>query len=103
MTITAASPSLTGNQYRAVASSPAVSCADAISTSGTLTVNAAPLAPISDGDRTECAQNPVQTLTATATPPSGASVVWYDAASGGNIVANPVLGTVGTVTYYAQS
>ncbi|GAA3738412.1 Calx-beta domain-containing protein [Flavobacterium ginsengisoli] len=42
------------------------------------------------------------TLTATASVPAGQSVVWYDAALAGNIVASPVLSTVGTVTYYAQ-
>ncbi|WP_281633139.1 DUF7507 domain-containing protein [Flavobacterium luteolum] len=42
------------------------------------------------------------TLTATASVPTGQSVVWYDAATAGNIVASPTLSTVGTVTYYAQ-
>ncbi|WP_433831113.1 DUF7507 domain-containing protein [Flavobacterium anhuiense] len=42
------------------------------------------------------------TLTATASVPAGQSVVWYDAAVGGNVVASPVLSTVGTITYYAQ-
>ncbi len=103
LNITNATSALNGNQYRAVASSPAASCADAISNSAILTVNTAPLAPTNEGDQTECEQDPIQTLTATATPPSGASVVWYDAASGGNVVANPILEAVGTVTYYAQS
>jgi len=65
-----------------------------------LTINAAPSAPTSGGDQTECAQNPVQTLTATA---SGGTITWYNAASGGNVVASPTLNAVGTVTYYAQS
>ncbi|MHC0440177.1 Ig-like domain-containing protein, partial [Flavobacterium sp. 3-210] len=42
------------------------------------------------------------TLTATASVPAGQSVVWYDAATGGNIVASPTLSAVGTITYYAQ-
>ncbi len=42
------------------------------------------------------------TLTATASVPTGQTVVWYDAPLGGNIVASPVLSTVGTITYYAQ-
>ncbi|MGN8176446.1 DUF7507 domain-containing protein [Flavobacterium sp. 22076] len=41
-------------------------------------------------------------LTAAASVPAGQSVTWYDALSGGNSVASPVLSTVGTVTYYAQ-
>jgi len=103
LTITNVTTSLNGNQYRAVASSPAASCPDAISNGATLTVNTAPPAPTSGGDQTECAQNPVQTLTATATAPSGATVVWYDALTGGNIVASPILDAVGTITYYAES
>ncbi len=45
---------------------------------------------------------PIQTITATATAPAGSNVVWYDAATNGNIVT-PTLNTVGTVTYYAES
>jgi len=103
MTITNAILALDGNRYRAVASSPAASCADAISNPATLSVNTAPSTPTNGGDQTECEQDPVQTLTATATPPPGATVVWYDAASGGNTVVNPILDAVGTVTYYAES
>ena len=58
--------------------------------------------PTSDGDLTECEQNPIQTLTASATPPSGAHVVWYTATSGGSPVS-PTLNTVGNVTYYGES
>lgn len=62
-----------------------------------------PPAPVSGGDQTQCELSPVQTLTATATAVSGATVVWYDAASGGNLIANPTLNSVGSVTYYAQA
>ena len=58
--------------------------------------------PTSNGDITECEQNPIQTLTASATPPSGAHVVWYTASSGGSSVS-PTLNTVGNVTYYGES
>lgn len=58
--------------------------------------------PTSNGDITECAENPIQTLTASATPPSGAHVVWYTASSGGSSVS-PTLSTVGNVTYYGES
>ncbi|MBU2906560.1 hypothetical protein KO529_17310 [Arenibacter algicola] len=58
--------------------------------------------PSSNGDITECAENPIQTLTASATPPSGAYVVWYTASSGGSPVS-PTLNTVGNVTYYGES
>ncbi|MDZ7776386.1 MAG: hypothetical protein U5L09_12680 [Bacteroidales bacterium] len=52
-------------------------------------------------DVTECAVSPVQTIEASATPPAGHSVVWYDAATGGNVVSSPTLSSVGTITYYA--
>ncbi|NNK10486.1 MAG: hypothetical protein HKP08_04005 [Flavobacteriaceae bacterium] len=58
--------------------------------------------PQSDGDITECEENPIQTLTASATPPSGAYVDWYDSAEDGSLVS-PTLSTVGTITYYAES
>lgn len=68
-----------------------------------VTVNPSPVAPTSNGDILECAQSPIQTLTAAATPPAGSTIVWYTAATGGAVVANPTLSTVGTVTYYAES
>jgi surface antigen len=67
-----------------------------------LTIEPAPLAPTASNQQ-DCAQNPLQTLTATATAPAGATVVWYDAPTGGNIVADPSLSAVGSVTYYAES
>src|SRR5690606_593247 len=62
-----------------------------------------PEAPVSGGDQTACAESPVQILTATATVPSGQTIVWYDAPSGGNGIAAPVLDEIGTVTYYAEA
>ena len=62
-----------------------------------------PDAPISGGDQSECQQAPIQTLTASASVAAGESLVWYDAASGGNVVASPALSSVGTVIYYAES
>lgn len=58
--------------------------------------------PTGNGDISECAENPVQTLTASATPPTGAYVVWYTTTSGGSPVS-PTLNSVGNVTYYAES
>jgi hypothetical protein len=61
-----------------------------------------PTAPIAGEDQVECIEDfPI--LTATATAPTGASVVWYDAATAGNVVANPTLSEVGEVTYWAES
>jgi gliding motility-associated-like protein/uncharacterized repeat protein (TIGR01451 family) len=72
----------------------------------TVTINvppAAPVAPISGGDQMVCAENPVQTLTATASVAGGATLVWYDAPAGGNVVTSPTLNTIGTITYYAEA
>jgi hypothetical protein len=62
-------------------------------------------APTSGGNQTSnvCSPNPVPTLTATATVPGGHTVVWYNAATGGAVVSNPILNAAGTVTYYAAS
>lgn len=61
--------------------------------------------PVSGGNQAQgaCAGGPVPTLTATATVPPGHSVVWYNATTGGSVVVNPILNTVGTITYYAES
>ncbi|RVT74997.1 DUF11 domain-containing protein, partial [Flavobacterium sufflavum] len=69
----------------------------------TLQNNAAPTAPISGGNITECMAPSIQTLTAMATVPSGQHIDWYTSAIGGNLVNNPTLNIVGTVTYYAQA
>lgn len=69
----------------------------------TLTILPAPNVPTSNGDITICETNPIQPITAIATSTTGNQVVWYDAPSGGNVVTNPSLSTIGTVTYYAAS
>ncbi len=61
--------------------------------------------PTSGGNQlqTICPGAAVPTLTATATVPPGHSVKWYNAATGGAVVSNPVLNVIGTITYYAAS
>ena len=68
------------------------------------TINPAPTAPISIGNITKCEVSPIQTLNANdaIVPISGINITWYDAPTLGNIVANPTLNTVGTITYYAE-
>src|SRR5690606_5258763 len=68
----------------------------------TLTIIESPAAPVSGGDQVECVADPIQTLTATATAPSGQTVVWYDQATGGSIVT-PIWNSLGSKTYYAQA
>ncbi|NKI27748.1 immunoglobulin domain-containing protein [Arenibacter sp. 6A1] len=91
-----------GNQYRVIVSNTSFICSLETSNTVTLTV-VQPIAPVSGGDQEECADSPVQTLTATATVPAGSNLVWFDAPVGGNVVASPTLNSVGTITYYAES
>ncbi|MFN3941796.1 MAG: gliding motility-associated C-terminal domain-containing protein [Flavobacterium sp.] len=65
-------------------------------------VNPLPEVPNSVGNQQICESNPITSITATANNSDGASIVWYDAPSGGNVVNNPILTTVGTITYYAE-
>ncbi len=64
-----------------------------------------PQAPTSTGDIIECEADPIQTLDANSAiaPVSGQTIIWYDMASGGTPVANPILNTVGSQTYYAEA
>lgn len=91
-----------GNQYRVIVSNTSFICSSETSNTVTLTI-VQPIAPVSGGDQEECADSPVQTLTATATVPVGSNLVWFDAPVGGNVVASPTLNSVGTITYYAES
>jgi hypothetical protein len=68
-----------------------------------INVDNAPEAPISGGDILECETIVAQNLVATASANAGESITWYDAATGGNVVANPSLGTAGTVTFFAEA
>ena len=60
-------------------------------------------APTSGGNQTVCEASPIQTLTAIATTSDSSIIFWYDAEIDGNIVTNPTLETVGSVTYYAEA
>ena len=62
-------------------------------------------APLSGGNQvqTHCTPNTIPTLTATAIPPAGNIVIWYNALTGGSMILNPILNTIGTITYYAAS
>jgi gliding motility-associated-like protein/uncharacterized repeat protein (TIGR01451 family) len=62
-----------------------------------------PAAPTSGGDQEVCAEAPIQTLRASASGAAGTSIAWYDAATGGNLVADPILNAIGTITFYAAA
>ena len=67
-----------------------------------MTILSTPDAPISSGDVSECDSG--QTLTASATTGNQTEfITWYDAATGGNVVSDPSLTGVGTITYYAEA
>src|SRR5690606_29962236 len=36
-------------------------------------------------------------------PAAGTTIVWYDSATGGSLVSNPVLNSFGTITYWAEA
>jgi hypothetical protein len=77
-------------------------CSSLTRTAVVLTINDSPEPPASNGDITECEADPVQTLDANDALSSTTGVTWYDASSGGSVVATPTLNTVGSVTYYAE-
>jgi gliding motility-associated-like protein len=60
-------------------------------------------APVSGGDQIACVSNNLPTLTATATAPAEANIVWYNSEFEGIIISQPTLNTLGSVTYYAES
>ena len=69
----------------------------------TITVPDSPSPPSPENpERVECEKNPLQTLDANDYLNSTTGVTWYDAATGGSVVTNPTLNSVGTVTYYAE-
>ncbi|MDB9859372.1 gliding motility-associated C-terminal domain-containing protein, partial [Flavobacteriaceae bacterium] len=65
-----------------------------------ITEDIGPNSPISEGDQIGCE---FTILTASAKVFPGEIITWYDAAIGGNIVADPFLNSVGSVTYYAEA
>jgi hypothetical protein len=62
-------------------------------------------APVSGGNQSQtvCPGGTIPTLTATASVPAGQTIVWYSAATGGTVVANPVKNTAGSITYYGAA
>jgi len=80
-------------------------CSSLTRTPVTLTINAAPAAPTSPVDVTVCETGSEQTLTATATVPSGTTIVWYDQAVGGSVVnpATLVSTVAATLTLYGEA
>ena len=68
-----------------------------------LTINGAPAPPISGGDIFQCEQNPLQTITASATVPAGQNVIWYDTPTAGSIVPIPSINTAISIVYFAEA
>ncbi|MBA4408166.1 MAG: hypothetical protein C0397_01930 [Odoribacter sp.] len=78
-------------------------------TDTTFTINAQPVTPANPTAipvSAVCETSPVQTLHANsgiAPPPAGTTIIWYDKATGGNVVASPILNKPGSVTYFAEA
>ncbi len=89
--------------YYAEASDDTSGCVSLSRTVVTLEIFAVPDAPISGGNQSACALDPVQTLTASASVNAGETLTWYDAPSGGNVVLDPSLSVIGSITYYAEA
>ena len=62
-----------------------------------------PNSPISNGDIIECQEQPIQTLTPSASVGINEVLIWYDSPINGSVVVSPELGTIGSITYYAGS
>lgn len=67
--------------------------------------NSSLTAPVSGGNQQQlvCPGAAIPTLAASASVLTGQTVVWYSAATGGSVVANPSLNTIGSVTYFAAA
>lgn len=80
-------------------------CQSTLSTLAISASNAGIAEPVSGGNQSvlACLSGTIPTLTATATVASGFSIVWYDAATAGNVVANPTWQSAGSKTYYAAA
>ncbi|MBK6935859.1 MAG: S8 family peptidase [Chitinophagaceae bacterium] len=80
-------------------------CSTAPSTLAITVGSSSIAAPTSGGNQSQavCSGGTIPTLIAAATVPSGYSVVWYTASTGGSVVASPELSAVGNITYYAAS
>ena len=89
--------------YYAASVNDETGCESLTRTPVTLTINAAPTAPVSGGDQEICETAPFTSLTATATVGEGFSVIWYTSENGEGTTQTPSLTEVGTVTYYAAS
>ncbi|MFZ4059109.1 MAG: immunoglobulin domain-containing protein, partial [Ferruginibacter sp.] len=95
------STSIAGTYYNETVN-PATGCISTSRTAVVLTVNANPAAPVSGGDVTVCANALPATLVDIV--PQGMEVKWYDAAIGGNFLANGAnYITVTPGTYYNET
>ncbi|WP_281323664.1 gliding motility-associated C-terminal domain-containing protein [Flavobacterium sp. IMCC34518] len=91
--------------YTVVATNATTSCTANMTGSVVVTINLLPAAPTAPINVEVCETGSSQTLTATATVPSGSSIVWYDASTGGNVVspATLVSTTAATRTLYGET
>ncbi len=113
--VAVATPTQTGvgsTTYYAEARNSLTDCRSLTRTAVKLTISGTPLPPVPGipdptnpavGVLRECASNPLQTLTATATSPEGYDIKWYRQPAGGAPISSPTLNSIGTVDYYAEA
>ena len=113
--VAVATPTQTGagsTTYYAEARNSLTDCRSLTRTAVKLTISGTPLPPVpgipdpanpSVGVLRECATNPLQTLTATATSPEGYDIKWYRQSAGGAPISSPTLNSIGTIDYYAEA
>jgi hypothetical protein len=89
--------------YYAVSQNATTTCMSATRTPVTLTINELPVAPTASNQEVCSDGTTTQTLTATATAPTGSSIIWYTTQTGTTLTTSPTQVGVGSTTYYAAS
>ena len=81
------------------------SCVSSGRTAVTLTIIPAPAILLSQNPAPKCAASPMPEMDARTfiSDVPGVTITWWDAATGGNKVANPTWSTIGTKTFYAEA
>ena len=90
--------------YYAESSNDTTGCTSLTRTAVSLEILAAPNNAESTGEIITCFTSGLSISAEEAIiPTEGFEIIWYDAATGGNLVAEPILDEVGSITYYAEN
>ena len=99
LTLTNPAISFNGYLYQLVINTVNLSCPK-ISQEVSIKIGTLPIAP-EVNNITECANSPIQTLTASATTLPDFEVIWYTSKTGEIEIVAPTLSSVGTISYFA--